>query len=235
MTERFGHLYVAMRGGIKSAMGAVEKISSTLPPVAARGADAERRALIIDRAEQVFLEEGFAGASMAAIAARSGCSKGTLYNYFISKEELFLACVANQCSVLHEAMSELASSSADLPETLTQLGQKYVAFVSSDDIVRRFRVIVSEAERSPEMSRAFYANGPARGQEMLARCIETAARDGKLSVTDPLRAAQHFLALCYDRHYKARLCNVEPAPDAATIEQDVAEAVRIFMAVYGRA
>ena len=48
----------------------------------------------------------------------------------------------------------LTASSGDLAETLTQLGRKYVAFVSSDDIVRRFRVIVSEAERSPEMSRA---------------------------------------------------------------------------------
>jgi len=214
-------------------MGAVEKISSTLPPVAERGADAERRALIVDRAERVFLEEGFAGSSMAAIAARSGCSKGTLYNYFVSKEELFLACVAKQCTALHEAMSELASSSADLPETLTQLGRKYVAFVSSDDTVRRFRVIVSEAERAPEMSRAFYANGPAQGHAKLAAYIETAAREGKLNVTDPLRAAQHFLALC-DRRSKARLCNVLPTPGEASLEEDVSEAVRIFLAAYGR-
>src|SRR5262245_46154847 len=100
MTERFGHLYWARRAMIKAATGVIAKISSNLPEVAARGADAERRALIMERAEEVFLEEGFAGASMAAIAARSGCSKGTLYNYFISKEELFVSCVANQCSSL---------------------------------------------------------------------------------------------------------------------------------------
>lgn len=219
---------------IKAAMGAVEKISSGLPAVAERGADADRRSLIMDRAEALFMEQGFAGASMAAIAARSGCSKGTLYNYFVSKEELFLACVVRQCGALQEAMSALTSSGGELRETLTQLGRRYVEFVSSDEIVGRFRVIVAEAERSPEMARAFYANGPARGAEMLAGYIESAAREGKLNVTDSKRAAQHFLALCYDRHSKARLCNVEPAPDAETIDQDVAEAVRIFMAAYGR-
>src|SRR6185295_1031331 len=124
-------------------------------------------------------------------------------------------------------------SGGEVRETLTQIGRRYVEFVSSDDLVRRFRVIVSEADRSPDMARAFYANGPRRGAEMLAGFIESATAEGILQAPDPLRAAQHFLALCYDRHSKARLCNAEPAPDEATIAQDVSEAVRIFMAGYG--
>ena len=50
-----------------------------------------RRELILDVAQDVFLEEGFAAASMSTIAARLGGSKGTLYNYFRSKDELFAA------------------------------------------------------------------------------------------------------------------------------------------------
>lgn len=218
---------------IKAALDTFQKNSSpSLPQVLERGSDAERRTLILDSAEQVFLEEGFQSASMAAIAARSGCSKGTLYNYFISKEELFLACVTRQCAGLQEAMSSLTASGGEVRETLTQIGRRYVEFVSSDELVRRFRVIVSEADRSPDMARAFYANGPRRGAEMLAGFIESAAAEGILNTPDPMRAAQHFLALCYDRHSKARLCNAEPAPSPETIQQDVAEAVRIFMAAY---
>ncbi|MGH6965637.1 MAG: TetR/AcrR family transcriptional regulator, partial [Phenylobacterium sp.] len=41
-----------------------------------------RREAILDVAQEVFLEEGFANASMSTIAARLGGSKGTLYNYF---------------------------------------------------------------------------------------------------------------------------------------------------------
>lgn len=218
---------------IKVATSTVEKNSSGLPSVTERGADAERRALILDKGEEVFLEEGFQGASMAAIAQRSGCSKGTLYNYFVSKEELFLACVVRQCAGFQETMSTLTAGGGSPVETLTEIGRRYVEFVSSDDIVRRFRMIVGEAERSPEMARAFYKAGPARGAQTLSLYIEGAMRDGLLKPGDPLRAAHHFLGLCNDRHSKARLCAFEPAPDADTIEQDVAEAVRVFMAAYG--
>lgn len=51
----------------------------------------EKRATIVQAASEVFLELGFEGASMSQIAARVGGSKRTLYGYFGSKEELFVA------------------------------------------------------------------------------------------------------------------------------------------------
>src|SRR5258708_22025925 len=56
-----------------------------------------RREAILDVAQDVFLEEGFANASMSTIAARLGGSKGTLYNYFKSKDDLFNAYVERRC------------------------------------------------------------------------------------------------------------------------------------------
>ncbi len=63
--------------------------------------------LILDAAAEVFLEEGFAAASMSAIAARVGGSKGTLYNYFRSKEELFEAYIQRHCAWQAESMFAL--------------------------------------------------------------------------------------------------------------------------------
>jgi AcrR family transcriptional regulator len=48
-----------------------------------------RRAALLETAEQVFAERGFAGATMAEIATRAGYSAGNLYNSFESKEELY--------------------------------------------------------------------------------------------------------------------------------------------------
>ena len=50
-----------------------------------------RRETILEIARDMFFTEGYAAVSMSAIAARLGGSKGTLYNYFASKEELFSA------------------------------------------------------------------------------------------------------------------------------------------------
>lgn len=53
----------------------------------------ERKAQIMEAAIQVFAEKGFDQATMADIVARAGLSKGALYWYFESKEELIIAIV----------------------------------------------------------------------------------------------------------------------------------------------
>ena len=58
--------------------------------------DAKRRA-IIAVAREAFLARGYAATSMSEIAANLGGSKGTLYNYFRSKEELFGAFMVETC------------------------------------------------------------------------------------------------------------------------------------------
>ena len=57
-------------------------------PVAARG---EKRPLILQAATEVFAEQGFAAVRVADIANRAGIGKGTVYEYFSSKEELLFA------------------------------------------------------------------------------------------------------------------------------------------------
>ena len=51
----------------------------------------ERRLAILDVAKRSFLESGYSATSMSAISVELGGSKGTLWNYFPSKEELFAA------------------------------------------------------------------------------------------------------------------------------------------------
>lgn len=218
---------------IKPSRLHMDKISQAPLTVVERGPDAAKRASILDAAEAVFLEDGFSGASMAAIAARSGCSKGTLYNYFASKDELFLACVARACADFQNAMASLTSSRAEVQQVLTELGRRYLAFVTSEDMVRRFRMIFAEAERTPELARNFYTNGQALGVGRLADYMQRAMDEGLLRSANAERAAHHFFGLCNNRYTKARLCNSRAAPDEAEIEIEVAEAVRVFIAAYG--
>ncbi len=49
------------------------------------------RSLLLDAAEQVFAERGFISATLDDIAKAAGYSKGAIYKYFATKEELFLA------------------------------------------------------------------------------------------------------------------------------------------------
>lgn len=66
---------------------------STTPAPRKRLPRAEREALMLDAAEEVFGTIGFRAASMDDIARRSGVTKALLYQYFSSKEGIYDACM----------------------------------------------------------------------------------------------------------------------------------------------
>src|ERR1700731_2894878 len=97
-------------------------MSSEIAPSDLSRSDAKRRA-IIAVAREVFLAQGYAATSMSEIAARLGGSKGTLYNYFRSKEELFAAFMLDTCEGPANAVFDrLPPSGGDLRAALVQLG-----------------------------------------------------------------------------------------------------------------
>src|SRR5258706_1490743 len=122
-----------------------------------------RREAILDVARDVFLEEGLAASSMSTIAARLGGSKGTLYNYFKSKEELFEAYVARHCAWQSDAMFSLLADYDDVREALTAFGRRFLEIILSDFSLSNYRLIVAEAQRPPEIGRIFYQSGPMTG------------------------------------------------------------------------
>jgi AcrR family transcriptional regulator len=206
-------------------------MTTTTAPKPLSDRDARREA-ILDVAEQVFLEEGFDAASMSTIAARVGGSKGTLYNYFKSKDDLFAAYVQRHCAWQSEAMFALLGDRGDIAATLTDLGKRHLDMVLGEDNVRRFRVITAEAERAPEIGRIFYESGPQNGARRLGSFLSDAAARGELVVEDPLQAAYFFIALCSSRLHKARLCNFIPTPSADDVDREVRAAVKVFLAAY---
>jgi AcrR family transcriptional regulator len=194
-----------------------------------------RREAILDVAAEVFMDVGYSAASMSMIAARVGGSKGTLYNYFKSKEELFEAHIVRYCAWTQETMDELYSQGVDVRVALTELGRTLLRFVLSGPGLRNFILVISEAGRVPAIGRLLHEAGPMRGAERLGEFIARSAQEGRLRPCDPQLAAHQFVGLCQNRLMKARLCNAIPEPTEAEIETEVAAAVETFMAAYGPA
>lgn len=193
-----------------------------------------RRELILDVAQEVFLEEGFANASMSVIAARLGGSKGTLYNYFKSKDELFNAYVERRCLWQDEIFA--APLDDETPaETLRRIGRAYLTRVLTDFNLRNFRLIAAEAERAPEIGQTFYDAGPRRGVLRVTELLEGMAKAGHLDFDgqDPQDVAHQFLGLVQNRYFKARLCNAIPELTQRQIEDEAALAARTFLRAFG--
>lgn len=193
----------------------------------------DRREAILDVASEVFLEEGYAAASMSSIAARLGGSKGTLYNYFKSKEELFEAYVQRHCAFHRGDLNDLLNEDGSAHDILDRFARRYLKSFTSERTLQNWRVIAAESYKSPEMGRSFYESGPKRGVEILAAYLDRAVTRGELKIDDTVMAAHQFISLIHGRIIKARLLNYMAEPTPAEIDTEVAAAIRVFFAAYG--
>src|ERR1700756_3627567 len=121
----------------------------------------DRRYAILDVARECFVAEGYGATSMSTIAARLGGSKGTLYNYFRSKEELFAAFMTDACG---EQANALLDHMPDLGEdphaALVETGFGLLTLVLSAPVMAISRLVVAESERFPELGQVFFETGP---------------------------------------------------------------------------
>jgi AcrR family transcriptional regulator len=203
--------------------------------VGARKTDRDhRRRAILDVARAVFFEEGYSSASMSTIAARLGGSKGTLYNYFQSKKELFDAQIREQCASHALMVFDLPADGQDVRRVLTDMGERYLGMLFSESGLQTFRLVTAEAQRDPSIARTFYEAGPMTGARRLAEFLAHAEQVGGLRpLGDPLLAAQQFIALLQASLYKPRLLNIIEEPTREAITAEVAAAVHTFMAAFG--
>lgn len=197
------------------------------------GESETKRQQILTGASAVFAEHGYQGASMSAIARQAAVSKGTLYNYFTNKADLFAAFVEQCCR--EKLPVALAPVREDSParETLTAVARAMVRLITQPDSLMLYRIIVSEAPRFPQLGAVFWENGPRVAIATLANWIREQEALGTLRTEDPVFAAEQFFALCQTRIAHLRRFNLNPENSAEEEEKVIHAAVRVFMAAYG--
>jgi len=192
-----------------------------------------KREAILAAASEVFLESGFDGASMTEIARRVGGSKGTLYGYFSSKEELFVAVVHEEANSQFEpAFVALNKEVDDLQKTLQTFGEKAFEYLCSPSSMQARRAIIAESGRT-DIGQRFYELGPKQGMLRLAGIFEKQMASGKLRKADPQLVAIQLCALLECETIHPLLLGVEKSLSKAQIKLAVSRALNTFFAAYG--
>ncbi len=88
----------------------------------------QRREDIINAAQEVFFEKGLALATMDEIAERAELSKGTLYLYYKSKEDLYLAVGLRGGDILYQKFLDATPGHSGVIHRIVALGQAYFDF-----------------------------------------------------------------------------------------------------------
>ncbi|MFN3936077.1 MAG: TetR/AcrR family transcriptional regulator [Gemmobacter sp.] len=189
-------------------------------------------AQVLDGAREIFLRDGFSGASVDDIARAAGVSKATLYSYFADKRLMFAEMARAECARQADEAEALIDPSAPLEAVLLEGARRFVELVTSDFSVRIFRICAAEADRFPELGRAFYESGPLLARARLGAFFREAMLRGDLAITDVDMAADQFAALCKAGAFERVAFGAGPPPGPAEVDRIARAAVATFLARY---
>jgi len=158
----------------------------TKEPVAKRERRKEARpGELLDAALELFVEKGFAATRAEEVAARAGVSKGTLFLYFPSKEELFKAVVRENISgrfaQWNDEFEHFDGSTADMVRYCMKMWWQRLGATPASGITK---LIISEARNFPELA-AFYQREVIKpGQDLIRRILQRGVDRGEFHVAD---------------------------------------------------
>jgi AcrR family transcriptional regulator len=191
-----------------------------------------KRRQIMDGARTAFLRAGFDGASMNDIAREAGVSKGTLYAYFTSKDELFEAIIRAEYAQSAERVC-VFKREGDARAMLTDFGVRLMQLMAEPGHMSLARVVIAAVEKFPNVGRTFYESGPLFGANRLAGELSALEAVGALKIPDPERAAWQFVDLCQSYVYKRLLFGVVESLSREEIERAVEAGVEVFLRAFG--
>jgi AcrR family transcriptional regulator len=148
---------------------------------------------LLDAALDLFVEKGFSATRADEVAALAGVSKGTLFLYFQSKEDLFKAVVreniANKFPTWQEEFTTFEGSSADMLRYAMTSWWERIGKTRASGITK---LVMSEAQNFPEIAEFYQEEVIKPGNAMIRRILERGVQSGEFRELD-LEQSVHII------------------------------------------
>jgi AcrR family transcriptional regulator len=183
---------------------------------------------LLDAALELFGEKGFAATRTEEVAERAGVSKGTLYLYYPSKEELLKAVISQRLSVEIAAVAEFVdqyqgSTVTLLTEVLTVWWQN--VFNSPTSAI--FKIVITEVRNFPELGEFYTREFAEPGKQLVGRMLERGIARGEFRAVDVpstvLSLILPMVMLCLHKHSLGACTPLEQMVDPLAFIQHHAE------------
>lgn len=178
-------------------------------------------------AVSAFLEYGYDGATMEAIARAAGITKRTLYARYPDKRAVFLDVIPWALSRAVDRDLRRKTNDDDLEAALTEIGRGAVKRALDPDTRRLHRVVMNETGRFPEFAVSAETLGWSRRQRQVMDLLRHHQDTGAIQVDDIELAAEHFLAMV--EALPARLADFGVYRSKRQEERHLKLAVKLFL------
>ncbi|MGO4888771.1 TetR/AcrR family transcriptional regulator [Anaerobacillus sp. MEB173] len=146
-----------------------------------------KRDLIIDAALHVFGEEGYDRATIQAIAKRAGVGKGTTYEYFSSKEELFFETIQSGVSYLMTELEKVLSIEGSIYEQIERLHYRHLELFKSQKQLHK--VMMNDLGKIPKDIKYWFLEQEQRLVTMIESVLKKGNESGDIDCANPYLTA----------------------------------------------
>ena len=205
-------------------------LSVPQPPTARQRRKETRPQELLDAALALFVEKGFAATRSEEVARRAGVSKGTLYLYYPSKEELFKAVIRhNLSSLIAEGLELVGSFEGTASALLAKLIHTWWERVGSTPAAGIHKVIVAEVRNFPDLAQFYADEVIAPADRLFSSTVQRGIDSGEFrdlpvhAVAHALMAPIIFLALHQHSFGACQVVGLElDAGDLLEVQLDLA-------------
>ena len=203
--------------------------ASGVPTMRARGRPTREQAellrqSILDAALSVFIERGFAAASMEGIAREAGVAKITLYRHFETKEQLFVEVARRAQLSVRNSLGSMADPVAPLEQVLRQIIEKLYQGYTDPAYLAVSRMVIAEAGRFPKLGRAMLDDARFVAEPLVAY-LQQLKDAGQIDIDSPYDAATQIAGMASGA---GRYVLVTPTRHPVSRKRWVESLVRLF-------
>jgi AcrR family transcriptional regulator len=181
-------------------------VSTPTPTIGQRQRRKDARPLeLLDAALELFVEKGFAAARAEEVAQRAGVSKGTLYLYYPSKEELFKAVIVrNLTSRIADTAQQVQAWDGEMAPLLESLLVQWWQETYASPASGVFKILISEMRNFPEIAEYYVQQVIEPGSALIGGIIARGVDSGEFRAVD-VESTVHSLVLpmvmlCVHKH-----------------------------------
>jgi AcrR family transcriptional regulator len=188
---------------------------------------------LLDVATSLFMERGFDGTSIDAVAEAAGVSKPTVYARYHDKRDLFAAVLRGRIRRWLAPLSAAAEAQAtetspkSIKTILHELSRHLVAYTLAPEAGALQRILSAQAVHFPELAKLANEEGWLRSVRAVSSILRQSAARGQIKVDDPELAADIFLNLVLGHSKRLALYGI--AADPKTEERHRKAAVDFFL------
>lgn len=180
-------------------------------------------------ARNIFLRDGYAGASVDDIARAAGVSKATLYSYFPEKELMYREVFLDEAMQISGQTPIQIRPEASAAEALPVMTRQIADWLLSDRVIRLYRMNIGEALRFPDVSQRFHEVITGLLRDVVRGHLDRWVISGELDIEDTALAADQLIRLSGALLHDRALLSGGQKPRESTIAQMSNSAAQLFL------